>query len=69
MVYPHPQVTVGLHLCEANTLCVAGGPEVVDLSADEVVDVLRPEPPPQVESAVNNAVSARPKQAFRIIAE
>jgi ferredoxin len=60
------KVTVDPDLCEANALCVAEAPEVFDLSDDEVVDVLLREPPPEMESAVNNAVIACPKQALRI---
>ena len=63
------KVTVDPDLCEANALCVAAAPEAFDLSDDEVVDILLPEPPPDVESAVINAVIACPRQALRIIAE
>jgi ferredoxin len=33
---------------------VAEAPEVFDLSDDTVVDIVLPEPPPELESAVNN---------------
>jgi ferredoxin len=61
------KVTVDPDLCEANALCVAEAPEVFDLTDDEVVDILPPEPPPEMESAVTDAVLACPKQALRII--
>jgi ferredoxin len=61
-------VKVDPDLCEANALCVAAAPEVFDLVDDEVVDILLPEPPPEMESAVAEAVIACPKQALRIIA-
>jgi ferredoxin len=48
---------------------VAEAPEVFDLTDDEVVDILLPEPPPEMESAVTDAVIACPKQALRIIAD
>jgi ferredoxin len=62
------KVIVDPELCEANALCVAEAPDVFDLSGDEVVDILVPEPPPEMESAVADAVVACPKQALRIIA-
>jgi ferredoxin len=61
-------VKVDPDLCEANALCVAAAPEVFDLVDDEVVDILLPEPPPEMESAVAEAVTACPKQALRIVA-
>jgi ferredoxin len=48
---------------------VAEAPEVFDLSDDEVVDIVLPEPPFEMESAVVDAVAACPKQALRIIAD
>ncbi|BBZ47930.1 ferredoxin [Mycobacterium parmense] len=62
-------VTVDPDLCEANALCVAAAPEVFDLVDDEVVDILLPEPPAEMESAVAEAVIACPKQALRILAD
>jgi ferredoxin len=62
-------VTVDPDLCEANALCVAAAPEVFDLVDDDVVDILLPEPPPEMESAVAEAVIACPKQALRILAD
>jgi ferredoxin len=61
-------VKVDPDLCEANALCVAAAPEVFDLVDDDVVDILLPEPPPEMESAVAEAVIACPKQALRIVA-
>jgi ferredoxin len=61
------KVTVDPDLCEANGLCVAAAPEVFDLIDDDVVDILVPEPPPEWEPAVIDAVTACPKQALRII--
>jgi ferredoxin len=63
------KVTVDPELCEANALCVAEAPEVFDLRNDEVVDIVLPEPPPELESAVTDAVIACPKQALRIITD
>ena len=59
------KVTVDPDLCEANGLCVLAAPEVFDLIDDDVVDILVPEPPPDMESAVADAVMACPKQALR----
>jgi ferredoxin len=61
-------VTVDPDLCEANALCVAAAPEVFDLVDDDVVDILLPEPPPEMESAVAEAVIACPRQALRMLA-
>ncbi len=62
-------VKVDPDLCEANALCVAAAPEVFNLVDDDVVDILLPEPPRGMESAVAEAVLACPKQALRIIAD
>ena len=63
------KVTVELDLCEANGLCVLAVPGVFDLIDDDVVDILVPEPPPDMESAVADAVIACPKQALRLFAD
>jgi ferredoxin len=63
------KVTVDPDLCEANALCVAEAPDVFDLRDDEVVDIVLPEPPPEMETAVADAVTACPKQALRMIAD
>jgi len=62
-------VKVDPDLCEANASCVAAAPGVFGLVDDEVVDILLPEPPPDMESAVAEAVIACPKQALRILAD
>ncbi|SPM40984.1 Ferredoxin [Mycobacterium numidiamassiliense] len=63
------KVTVDPDLCEANGLCVAAAPDVFELIDDDVVDILLPEPPPEMESAVAEAVIACTKQALRLLAE
>ena len=63
------KVTVEPDLCEANGLCVAAAPDVFDLIDDDVVDILIPEPLPEMEAAVAEAVIACPKQALRILKE
>ena len=63
------RVIVDPDLCEANALCVAEAPDVFDLSDDEVVDIVPPEPPPGMETAVADAVTACPKQALRMITD
>jgi ferredoxin len=63
------KVTVEPDLCEANGLCVLAAPGVFDLIDDDVVDILVPEPPPDMESAVADAVMACPKQALRLLAD
>ena len=44
-------------------------PGVFDLIDDDVVDILVPDPPPDMESAVADAVIACPKQALRLLAD
>ncbi|BCO38977.1 ferredoxin [Mycobacterium paraintracellulare] len=63
------KVTVEPDLCEANGLCVAAAPEVFDLVDDDIVDILLPEPPSEMESAVAEAMVACPKQALRVLAD
>jgi ferredoxin len=62
-------VTVEPDLGEANGLCVLAAPGVFDLIDDDVVDILVPEPPPDMESAAADAVMACPKQALRLLAD
>jgi ferredoxin len=50
-------------------LCVVEAREVFDLSEDEVVDFLLPEPPSEMESVVTDAVLACPKRALRVISD
>jgi ferredoxin len=61
------KVIVDPDLCEANALCVASAPEVFELVDDEVVDILIPQPPTELVSAIQDAVAACPKQALRIL--
>jgi ferredoxin len=61
------KVIVDPDLCEANALCVASAPDVFELVDDEVVDILIPQPPTELVSAVQDAVAACPKQALRIL--
>jgi ferredoxin len=63
------KVTVEPDLCEANGLCVLAAPGVFDLIGDDVVNILVPEPPPDLESAVADAVMACPKQGLRLLAD
>ncbi|MCA4760664.1 ferredoxin [Mycobacterium sp. SMC-2] len=63
------KVTVDPDLCEVNGLCVLAAPEVFDLVDDDVVDILLPEPPSDMESAVADAVIACPKQALRLFTD
>jgi ferredoxin len=63
------KVTVEPDLCEANGLCVLAAPRVFDLIDDDVVDILVPKPPPDMESAVTDAVIGCPKQALRLLAD
>ncbi|ASW84936.1 ferredoxin [Mycobacterium intracellulare] len=63
------KVTFEPDLCEANGLCVLAAPEVFELIDDDVVEILFPEPAPEVESAVTDAVIACPKQALRLPAD
>jgi ferredoxin len=44
-------------------------PEVFELIDDDVVESLFPEPAPEVESTVTDAVIACPKQALRLLAD
>jgi ferredoxin len=48
---------------------VLAAPRVFDLIDDDVVDILVPEPPPDIESAVADAVIACQKQALRLLAD
>jgi ferredoxin len=62
------RVTVDPDLCKANGLCVLAAPGVFDLIDDDVVDILVPDPPSDMESAVADAVMTCPKQALRLLA-
>jgi ferredoxin len=60
------RVSVDPELCQAYANCVAAAPDVFDLSdTTGLAVVLRPDPPPELHSAVQEAVRLCPVQAVR----
>ena len=60
-------VTVDPVLCEANAVCVFEAPDVFELADDDALRILLPQPLPEHEAAVRDAVTMCPKQALRIV--
>jgi ferredoxin len=52
--------------CEANAVCVGIAPEVFDLDDEDVLHILVPEPPPELEERVRQAVDGCPKLALSL---
>jgi ferredoxin len=61
------RVSVNPEVCDANAVCVNAAPDVFELLDEGVLRILLPEPPPEHQDAVQNAVSWCPKQALRFV--
>lgn len=51
--------------CEANGVCEGIAPEVFDLGERDEVEITQPDVPPELRSAVEEAVAKCPKAALR----
>jgi ferredoxin len=58
------RVTVDPKACEANGVCAGIAPEVFDLDDEDVLEIVLPEPPPELHERVRRAVDACPKRAL-----
>jgi ferredoxin len=58
------KVVVDPRECEANAVCVGIAPEVFELDDDEELHILIPEPGPDLEARVREAVDSCPKRAL-----
>lgn len=52
--------------CEANAVCVGITSAVFELDDDDVLHILKPEVPPQLEDKVRQAVASCPKRALTL---
>jgi ferredoxin len=62
-------VVVDFDLCESNALCVAQAPEVFEVREDDLLYVLKEEPPEGLRSKVQAAALSCPKCAITIVDE
>ena len=62
------RVRVDHDVCEANGICEQLAPEVYRLRDDDVLEILMPKPPPELEDRVRLTVERCPKQALTLIA-
>ncbi|MFA5565395.1 MAG: ferredoxin [Acidimicrobiia bacterium] len=60
------KVVVDFDLCESNALCMAIAPEVFEVRDDDFLYILDETPDDSLRSAVEEAVTACPKQAISI---
>jgi ferredoxin len=60
------KILVDRDSCEGNALCVKAAPEVFRVDDDDYVEVLIPEPGPELEAKVREAVRRCPKGALRL---
>ena len=60
------RVEVDKMVCEANGTCGRIAPEVFQLDDDDELHILQPEPPPDLEDKVREAVDRCPKLALTI---
>jgi ferredoxin len=58
------EVRVDPLACEANGVCEGLVPEVFELGDDDVLHVLRPDPPAELADRVRHAVRSCPKAAL-----
>jgi ferredoxin len=58
------RVTVDPTACEANGVCAGIAPEVFELDDEDVLEILQPEPPPELRERVRLAVDGCPKRAL-----
>lgn len=61
------RIRVDPEVCEANGVCEQIAPEVYHLRDDDVLQILMPKPPPELEERVRETVVRCPKQALSII--
>ncbi|GAB6983793.1 ferredoxin [Nocardioides pyridinolyticus] len=62
------KIEADLAACLAYGNCVAAAPDVYDLP-DQKVEVLLPEPPPELQAAARKGVRRCPAKALRIVEE
>jgi ferredoxin len=60
------RVVVDRDVCEANGVCEQIAPQVFEVDDDEVLQILQPEVPADLEDKVNEAVMRCPKAALSI---
>jgi ferredoxin len=60
------KVVVDYDLCESNALCMDSAPEVFEVRDDDFLYVLQDEPPEELRTKVEEAVSRCPKGAITI---
>ena len=63
------KIKVDYDVCEANAVCMGLAPEVFEVDDDDNLNVLMPEPPPQMLDRVRHAVRSCPKAALSLEAE
>ncbi|MCU1617417.1 MAG: subB [Frankiales bacterium] len=61
------RVVVDFDVCESNGVCVQTVPEVFDLGDDDLLDVLQPSPPEELEGKLREAAGRCPKQAITLV--
>ncbi len=60
------KIVVDRDSCEGNARCVQSAPEVFRVDAEDYVEVLVPEPGPELAAKVREAVRRCPKGALRL---
>jgi ferredoxin len=61
------RIRVDPDVCEANGLCEQIAPEVFHLRDDDVLQILAPRPPADVQARAREAVERCPKAALSIV--
>jgi ferredoxin len=60
------RVQVDKLVCEANEICERIAPEVFHLDDEDELEILQPEPGPELHDKVRDAVARCPKQALSL---
>ncbi|MCZ7524927.1 MAG: ferredoxin [Acidimicrobiia bacterium] len=60
------RVVVDHDVCEANAVCESIVPELFHVTDDDVLEILRPEVPPELRERAEQAVLRCPRRALRL---
>jgi ferredoxin len=61
------RIEIDFDLCQGHAMCVEEAPEVFEVDADGNLNVLQPEPPPELHDAVRDAAQYCPCRAITLL--
>jgi ferredoxin len=63
------KIKANYDVCEANAVCMGLAPEVFEVDENDNLNILLPEPPPEMLDRVRHAVRSCPKAALSLEGE